>query len=356
MDQVTELQTEFGGIPTAAEIQEMGQASQALAELYQNLETDPQKAVDFFLSGEEGKLDPLGAKFMTALADGVRKGTVPREARMVMASAVTASLLRDVEDAKRDYQQEIQYAESRGLEGKAEALKAEVFLMEEVGKFLRQYVKGGPAPEAKVSPEVEQLRRERDELAQRQQQQGQQEIEAFRREQQQYAAGLLSNVIDSYVNKLPSTLPASLREATQLAIKSKVEEAVRAGKDPSLNLAQGKFNEGHRALAAGDSKKAEALFTQAYALFKSGSAKLAAQLATPILNDVKVGVAEKSQAAAGGKLAAEQKTGVMPGAGTGAGAAEGSQQSLEKKPGETVQQYLARNKEMLDALARNMVR
>lgn len=353
LDTVTELTAKLGGVPSVAELEQMAEAGQALTELYQNLETDPQKAVDFFLTTENGQLDPLGAKFVGALADGVRKGTVPRDARLAMASAVTSSILVDLQRDIAEIEPEIARAERLGYEEKAENFKAEAFLLKEVVKFLSKYAKGAPTTSqpANRDPEILRLQQERDQLLTQQQRQQEETRAQFVQDQQRYSVGVMNKVVDQYVSKLPEGLPTALRDATRLAVQTQVDAAVRAGKDPSIRLAQGKFQEGHNALAAGDTNRADAFFKQAYGLFQAGVTKLAAQVATPILNDVKLGVATKSQEIVGNKVAGEQKTGVGVGA-TATTQAQVPEQDLAPRPGETRSQYLERNKSLLQGLLR----
>ena len=131
---VEEIKEAIGQVPTLEELQQLSESTNALRELYENIETNPQKAIDFFLSGEDGKLDPTGAKFVKALADGVRTGTVPQEARVEFARSVSASLLRDVEMARLEFEQERKFAEQKGFDQKAENFKHRALELEIVAE------------------------------------------------------------------------------------------------------------------------------------------------------------------------------------------------------------------------------
>lgn len=339
---VEEIKTAIGAVPTLEELQGLSESTNALRDLYNHIETDPQKAIDFFLGGDDGKLDPTGAKFVKALADGVRMGTVPQEARVEFARSVSASLLKDVETARAEFLQEQKYAEQKGFDQKAENFKIRALELEIVSDYLKNVLsgKGGidvqlsrpPKDAPAASPVQEQLPTESPEFTQ------------FLADQKQYNQGVMLQVVDSYVSKLPDSVPSTLKEAAQVAIQQKVRESIQKNENPALRLAHGNFTAGHKYLLEGNSAAAEVAFKKGYTLFRTGVTQVAAQHATPILNELKVSLSTKSQELVAGRQAGESKTPVLDtsAAGAGVGQATGDSDPYAARPGESRQAYIER--------------
>lgn len=344
LDSVAQLTQEFGHVPTVEEIQELGQSRLALVDLYKNLDENPQEAINFFLLNEKGSLDEMGAKFVGALADGVKRGSVPSEVRLMFGQAIASSMMVDLTKDKQAYEAEAKYAADRGLEAKAKEHELKAFELSLIMQYLAPYAKTQVAPVARPQQQPTQqqpVAAEPDTAP---------EIQQFMQEQRAYNSQVMGQILKGYIDKLPSSLPASVRENTQYAIERKVVESVRENKNALIRLANGNFQNGYNLWDAGDVKGAEAAFKRAYQLFKQGVTQVAAQVATPVLNELQVNVATKSQSVAAAKQAGQDKTAVLEigAAGAGAGVAQ-VQDTLKRLPGETNDQYLVRLGPLLGA-------
>lgn len=343
LEQVQSLEQTFGEIPSVEYIQQLGQGQQAIDELFKALDTQPEQALQYFLLDDKGGLDDKGAQFIGALADGVRRGTIPVEARMQLAQATFTSALVDVDRDLAELDREIKYAQDNGRDAKVNELQLQMGEQAIIRDFLKKFLGIKLAPRktaAAKDPERIQFEEEKAAFEKQKQTQAQQAVQVIANQQVTRYATAVDQEIAKFTAQIPASIPATLKDAAIAGARAKLNEAVE--KHEKL----GKFHQFHdnalRLAVAKAPDQVDAL-NKAYNAYRNIVQIAASQVYGPMLKEMGVVVADKGKAVLDARTAGAQKLDVPPVANTTAGAAESAAKAdWSKRPDETSKAYLDR--------------
>jgi hypothetical protein len=314
LEQVQTLEQTFGEIPSIEFIQSLASGQEAIGQLYEALDKDPQQAVDYFLLDEKGGLDAKGAQFVGALADGVRRGTIPMEARMRLAQASFASALTDINNERAELEREIAYAEKAGKEAKVQELQIQLGEQAIIGDYLKKFLGIKLPTRVPAAKDPERLKLEEERAAFEKQKAEAAAERLGRLESQQVAAyqSIVDQEVAKFTSLIPATVPATLKEAAIQGAKAKLATAAMA------NERQKFFQKHHEnALeAAARGNGSQEAFNKARNAYRNMMQVVASQVYGPILKELGVVVEAKGKAVVDARKAGEQKLGAPPVAAT----------------------------------------
>lgn len=341
LEQTQALEQAFGEIPSVEFVQSLAQGQQAIAQLFADLNTNPDKALAYFLQDEKGELDAKGAQFMGALADGLRRGSLPVESRMQLAQAAFASALVDVETNIQALNGEIKYAEGQGWASKVNDFQLQVGEQEIIKDFLNKFL-GVKLPSRRPmsSQDPERIKLEADKAAFEKQKQAESNQRLAGVENQQIAKyqSIVDQEISKFTSQIPATIAGSLKEAAIQGAMSKLHAAAESSDRQKL------FEKHHKnalALAASGKPEAQEAFNKAANAYRNMMQIVASQVYGPILKDLGVVVSDKSKATLDARKAGEAKTGAPPVASTSAQVSAPTDWNWDRSK-ETKDQYLER--------------
>lgn len=350
LEQVQSLEQTFGEIPSVEFVQSLAQGQQAIDELFKALDTQPEKALEYFLLDEKGGLDDKGAQFIGALSDGVRRGSIPVEARMQLAQAVFTSALVDVERDLNELDGEVKYAQANGRDAKVNELQLQMGEREIIQDFLKKFL--GVKPPARKAPAAQdparaEFEKEKAEFEKQKQAQAQQAVQVVANQQIGRYATVVDQEIAKFTAQIPASIPATLKDAAIAGARAKLNEAVE--KHEKI----GKFHQFHdRALQLAVAKSpehADAL-NKAFNAYRNIVQMAASQVYSPMLKELGVIVTEKGKAVLDARTAGAQKLDVPPVANTTSGAATAQDMSdWNIRKGETAKEYMNRMGEIAKA-------
>ena len=347
LEQVQSLEQTFGEIPSVEFVQSLAQGQQAIDELFKALDTQPERALEYFLLDERGGLDEKGAQFIGALSDGVRRGTIPVEARMQLAQATFTSALVDVDRDLAELDREIKYAQANGRDAKVNELQLQMGEQEIVRDFLKKFLgiklPARQAPTAK-DPDRIKFEQEKAEFEKQQQAQAQRAFQEVANQQYAKYASVLDQEIAKFTAQIPASLPATIKETAIAGARAKLDAAI--AKHDKI----GKFNQfDEQALKLAVAKTpgyVEAL-DKAKNAYRNIVQITASQVYGPMLKDLGVVVADKSKAVLDARNAGAQKLDVPPVANTTAGAADAAAtDDFKIRKGESPKDYMNRMAEI----------
>jgi hypothetical protein len=350
LEQVQSLEQTFGEIPSVEYIQQLGQGQQAIDELFKALDTQPEKALEYFLLDEKGGLDDKGAQFIGALSEGVRRGTIPVEARIQLAQATFTSALVDVDRDLVELDREIKFAQQNGRDAKVNELQLQMGEQEIIRDYLKKFlgvkIPARKAPAAQ-DPARAELEKEKAEFEKQKQVQAQQAVAAIETQQVAKYQSIVDQEIAKFTSQIPATVPAYLKEAAVQGARLKLDAAVAAAeKIKTFN----KFHQTAIQLAATKTPGYIEALDKAKNAYKNILQITASQVYGPMLKEMGVVVSEKSQSVLDARTAGAQKLDVPPVANTTSGAATAQDMSdWGIRKGESAKDYMNRMAEISKA-------